>query len=47
MRASDILINKLKEFEGLRTEAYYDAAGVLTIGYGLTIKMIVSNGFLF
>ena len=26
MRASDILINKLKEFEGLRTEAYYDAA---------------------
>ena len=36
MRASDILINKLKEFEGLRTEAYYDAAGVLTIGYGHT-----------
>ena len=36
MRASDILINTLKEFEGLRTEAYYDAAGVLTIGYGHT-----------
>ena len=36
MRVSDICLNKLKEFEGLRTEAYYDAAGVLTIGYGHT-----------
>ena len=35
-RASDILIQKLKEFEGLRTEAYLDAAGVPTIGYGHT-----------
>lgn len=36
MRASDICIKKLKAFEGLRTEAYYDPAGVLTIGYGHT-----------
>ena len=35
-KASDILIKKLKEFEGLRTEAYADPAGVLTIGYGHT-----------
>ena len=31
-----MLIEKLKEFEGLRLEAYRDAAGVLTIGYGHT-----------
>ena len=36
MRASEICIKKLKAFEGLRTEAYYDPAGVLTIGYGHT-----------
>ena len=36
MRASEICIKKLKAFEGLRTEAYYDRAGVLTIGYGHT-----------
>ena len=36
MRASVICIKKLKAFEGLRTEAYYDPAGVLTIGYGHT-----------
>ena len=36
MKASDVLIKKLKEFEGLRTEAYLDAAGVPTIGYGHT-----------
>ena len=36
MEASEILIKKLKEFEGLRLEAYRDAAGVLTIGYGHT-----------
>ena len=35
-KVSDICLNKLKEFEGLRTEAYYDAAGVPTIGYGHT-----------
>ena len=36
MRVSNKLINKLMEFEGLRLEAYEDAAGVLTIGYGHT-----------
>lgn len=36
MEASEILIEKLKEFEGLRLEAYRDVAGVLTIGYGHT-----------
>ena len=36
MKVSDICFNKIKEFEGLRTEAYYDAGGVLTIGYGHT-----------
>ena len=36
MEASKLLIEKLKEFEGLRLEAYKDAAGVLTIGYGHT-----------
>lgn len=36
MKISDIAFNKIKEFEGLRTEAYLDAAGVLTIGYGHT-----------
>ena len=35
-RISDIGLKKLKEFEGLRKEAYYDAAGVPTIGYGHT-----------
>jgi lysozyme len=30
------LIRKVKEFEGLRLEAYQDAAGVPTIGYGHT-----------
>ena len=36
MRASDILIEKIKELEGLRLEAYLDEAGVPTIGYGHT-----------
>jgi len=35
-KISDIGLAKLKEFEGLRTKAYYDPAGVLTIGYGHT-----------
>ena len=35
-RISDIGLKKLKEFEGLRKEAYYDAAGVPPIGYGHT-----------
>ena len=36
METSTLLFEKLKEFEGLRLEAYRDAAGVLTIGYGHT-----------
>ena len=36
MEASEILIEKLKAFEGFRRDAYRDAAGVLTIGYGHT-----------
>ena len=36
MRASEILIETIKEFEGLRLEAYLDEAGVPTIGYGHT-----------
>ena len=36
MEASKILIEQIKVFEGLRLEAYRDAAGVLTIGYGHT-----------
>ena len=36
MEVSDVLIEKLKEFEGLRLEAYRCPAGVLTIGYGHT-----------
>ena len=41
MRTSENLIQKLKEFEGLRLKAYRDAAGVPTIGYGHTrhVKM--------
>jgi lysozyme len=35
-KVSDICLAKIKEFEGLRKEAYYDVAGVPTIGYGHT-----------
>ncbi len=33
------LFEKLKEFEGLRLEAYKDVAGVWTIGYGHTYNV--------
>lgn len=36
MNVSDILINKLKAFEGYRSKAYRCAAGVWTCGYGHT-----------
>ena len=36
LRTTEILIEKLMEMEGLRLEAYRDAAEVLTIGYGHT-----------
>lgn len=36
MKVSDISIEKIKGFEGLRLEAYKDSGGVWTIGYGHT-----------
>ena len=36
MKTTDNLIEKLMEMEGCRLEAYEDAAGVPTIGYGHT-----------
>lgn len=36
MRVSDLLIDALKRFEGLRLCSYKDSAGVWTIGYGHT-----------
>ena len=41
MKVSDSLIKQLMTFEGLSLEAYEDAAGVPTIGYGHTggVKM--------
>jgi len=37
MLTSEILLNKIKDFEGCKLEAYQDAAGVWTIGYGHTL----------
>ena len=36
METSKLLFEKLMEFEGCQLEAYFDEAGVLTIGYGHT-----------
>lgn len=36
MRASNILIEAIKSFEGYRPNSYQDSAGVWTIGYGHT-----------
>lgn len=36
MKASNSLIEKMKEFEGYRSKAYRCSAGVLTCGYGHT-----------
>ena len=36
MRISYLALEAIKNFEGLRLEAYMDPAGVLTIGYGHT-----------
>ena len=36
MQTSELLLQKLMEFEGCRLEAYLDEAGVPTIGYGHT-----------
>lgn len=38
-----ILLTKLKEFEGLRLEAYLDAAGKPTIGYGHTLDVRIGD----
>lgn len=49
MNASNILIAKIKEFEGCRLKAYKDAVGVLTIGYGhtgnVTPGMVISSSY--
>ena len=41
MKASKTLTQAVKGFEGLRLKAYYDSAGIATIGYGHTrgVKM--------
>ena len=36
LTTSEELMKKIMEFEGCRLEAYFDEAGVLTIGYGHT-----------
>jgi lysozyme len=40
MKTTKILFNKVREFEGCRLEAYQDAAGVWTIGYGHTRRVL-------
>lgn len=37
MKASNLLIEAIKRFEGFRATAYRDCANILTIGYGSTI----------
>ncbi len=44
MKSSNLLLEKLKDFEGLRLEAYLDAAGVPTIGYGHTGRDVKQRG---
>ena len=39
MKTTEKLLAKLMEFEGLRVEAYQDAKGVVTIGYGHTYNV--------
>jgi lysozyme len=36
MRTSEIGLKLIRDFEGLRLQAYHDLGGVLTIGYGHT-----------
>ena len=36
MRSSELLINKIKEFEGCKLFAYRDSVGIPTIGIGHT-----------
>lgn len=42
METNDKGVNLIKEFEGLRTQAYKDVAGIWTIGYG-HIKDVVGG----
>lgn len=39
MKSSNILIAKIKEFEGFRSQVYKCPAGVWTIGYGHTVDV--------
>ena len=36
MKASDLLIERIKEFEGFSNTAYSDSTGTLTCGFGTT-----------
>ncbi len=40
MYITDLAFEKIKEFEGCRLQAYQDAVGVWTIGYGHTNKVM-------
>lgn len=42
MRASNVLIEKIKEFEGFKAKAYKCPAGVWTCGYG-HVKGVMAN----
>lgn len=44
MKASRLLIKKIKRFEGLRKRAYQDTKGVWTIGYGHTGEDVHEGG---
>lgn len=39
MRASNVLVRSIRRFESFRSEAYQDAKGVWTIGYGHTANV--------
>ena len=39
MKASHLLVRKIKRFEGFRKKAYQDVKGVWTIGYGHTVDV--------
>lgn len=43
MKASDILIEKIKEFEGFSSKAYKCPAGIYTCGYGTTKDITAST----
>ena len=43
METTKVLLEKMMEFEGCRLEAYRDAAGVATIGYGHTKGVLMGD----